>query len=56
MCNIHDFYVDNFDPVISDIHCVVNCILKCKYFDDKIEKRENYCDVNGTEKIIGMQM
>ena len=38
MCNIHDFYVDNFEPVISDIHCVVNCILKCKYFDDKIEK------------------
>ena len=46
MCNIHDF-----EPVISDIHCVVNCILKCKYFDDKIEKRENYCDINGTEKF-----
>ena len=51
MCNIHDFYVHNFETVISDIHCVVNCILKCKYFDDKIEKRENYYDTNGTEKF-----
>ena len=51
MCNIHDFYVDNFEPVISDIHCEVNCILKCKSFDDKKEKCRDHCDINRIEKF-----